>query len=102
MELSTADFPWRDKPYPYDDANRPQETDERPLWFSGWVFMAAVMVWALVGGTTVIVPIAVLAFSFLMNALDSRKPRWLSVLHTVLFGLCISSFGPLYLAAAFL
>jgi hypothetical protein len=99
--VSTVEFPWRDKPYPFDDANPPVEND-RPLWTSGWVFMAALLVWALMSGTTIIVPVAVLAFSSLMSALDSRRPRWFCVVHSVVFGACISSFVPLYLAAAFL
>jgi hypothetical protein len=99
--MSTVDFPWRDKPYPYDEANPPVE-DDRPLWTSGWVFMAALLCWALMGGTTVIVPMAVLALSSLMSALDSRKPRWLSVCHAVLCGALTTSIVPLYLALTFL
>jgi hypothetical protein len=98
--MTTVDFPWRDTPYPYDEANPPVE-DDRPLWTSGWVFMASVLVWALVGDTTFIVPLAVVALSSLMSALDSRKPRWLSVFHAVLCGVTVASIPVLYLLAVF-
>ncbi len=98
--MSTVEFPWRDTPYPFDEANSAVE-DDRPLWTSGWVFMASLMVWALVGGSTVIVPIAVFGLSSLMSALDSRKPRWLAASHAVLCGLSVASLPVLYLLATF-
>lgn len=99
--MTSVEFPWRDNPYPHDEANSPVE-DERPLWTSGWVFLATVWVWALVGGSTIIVPIAVLALSSLMSALDSRKPKWRCVMHSVVFCLCVSALAPVAIAAIFL